>query len=216
MVLYAERFDFMNWFTRLFSRSNGQPAHSADCCKTDELADFIQKFVTEESLEPVVHALASQHSKGGCGCDDSDNVEITILDNVKQLPCLQQSIPQLKVLLIGHKAYCGELEQMMRSGKTTEFDLEAVGEGLMCCIGKWLQCEGKVLRDYAEYNELMVAYENFQVCAENMLENHKTGHFIEAVHALKYEFVQTSGRVQQALLNLVAAILDEQPALQAV
>lgn len=210
----------MNWFTKLFAHNRRLPEHitehTQNPCKTEELTDFIQRFVTEETLEPAVNAFANKQHGCGCGCDDSDNIEITVLDPAQNIIRLKQSIPELQVLLAGHKAYCSELEQIMRAGKTAEFDVEAVGEGLMCCIGQWLQCEGNGLRDFAEYNELIEAYEYFQVCTKNMLKNHRYGNFVEAVHALKYEFVQTSGRVQQALLNLVAAILDRQPILQTV
>ncbi|SSY70745.1 hypothetical protein [Alysiella crassa] len=209
----------MRLFKKWFAQSKRQPENTAinnkDCCNTNELIDFIQKFVTEETLEPAVNAFVNKRQNGGCGCDDYDNMEITVLDNVKS-PCPKYSVPELQVLLAGHKAYCYQLEQMMREGQTKTFDLAAVGEGLMCCIGQWLKCEEHTLRDYAEYAELTMAYQHFQECAEKMLENHKNGHLIEAVYTLRGEFVQTSGRVQQALLNLVAAILDEQPALQAV
>lgn len=200
----------MSWLAKLFVRTPTQAndTHNnhdcCDSCDTKELNDFIQKFVTAESLEPAVAAFTSQ-SDCGCGCDDA--VEITILDSSGEL-VRKRFVAKLEVLLAGHNAWCVELEQMMRQNKTSEFDLNAVGEGLMCCIGKWLQCESVGLHDYPEYLELVEIYQSLQKCAGTMLDNHKQGNLIDAVYLLRGEFAQLSDLVKQSLLNLVSAILN--------
>lgn len=185
-------------------------AHN-NCCEITELNDFIKKFVTIESLEPAVNAFTSQHQH--CGCHEHDGEDITILDhNHHQLfQSPKNALPELEVLLAGHRAWCNEVEQMMRQGKTSEFNLNTVGEELMCCIGKWLNCEcdNMGLRHYSEYIELVHSYKNLQICAENMLEHHQRGHLMEAILMLRNEFTQKSEQVQEALFDLVAVLVDD-------
>lgn len=183
-----------------------------ECCDTKELNDFIKKFVTVESLEPAVTAFTA-HSHH-CHCDDEhDDVNINITDFIMRRNA-KQFVPELEILLAGHGAWCGELEEMMRNGKVSEFDLSAVGEGLMCCIGKWLKCEcdSSGMRDYPEYLSLVQHYANFQRCAEDMLENHQRGRFSDAVLILRGDFVEQSNFVQKSLFDLVAVLLEEESA----
>lgn len=193
------------WFTRKSHNQN---------CKTDELSNFIQQFVTEESLEPAVAKFISQDGCR-CGCRDVDmELDMDYMPLEAPQPVAARTwhdkplaaVPELEVLLAGHKAWCAQIEQVMRENKTSEYNMANVGSSLMCCIGKWLYYEGKYLRHYPEYQQLVQSYEKFHECAETMLANHKQGYFMEAVGILRGEFVSTSTAVQESLQALLHCI----------
>lgn len=216
----------MKWLNfKWFNKDNAQPDNAQSAtpnakqpCITPELTDFIQKHVTEERLEPVVESFVAQGDCGcGCGCDSSEIpvLEANIDMNDDELDKHHRvATPELEVLQAGHKALCTEIEQIMRTNQSSQYDLDKVRSGLSCCVGQWLDCEGKYLKQYQEYHDLIQAHEQFHACTSNMLIKHKKGYFADAIQILRGEFAEASERVLSALQALVDRIHAEEKAKQ--
>ncbi|AUX60951.1 hypothetical protein JF634_07165 [Simonsiella muelleri] len=181
-------------------------------CSTEELDDFMKHITIDES---PVYERPIQISPCGCGCGcgcDNETEDIELPDDEKNNSSdkIKTSIPQLEYLLTGHTEWCKQIEQSMRDGTTNQYaKMSKVGSELLCCIGQWLQCEGKNLRHYTEYTELQNAYDDFKSCTLKMLDNHQKGLFSDAVVILRGNFNQQSLRVQKALRDLVNKMRSE-------
>ena len=200
-------FNKFNWFGKDTSQEDANNTNAPKRpCLTPELTEFIQQYVTEERLEPMVESFVTQNDDCGCGCSTKATIVEDTLEISSDTPIsvrIATAIPELEVLLAGHKAWCIHIEQIMRENKSSEYNLATVGSSLMCCIGQWLQCEGKSLQHYQEYQDLVSAYEQFHACAGEMLIKHKKGYLAEAIKSLRSDFAESSEKVQLALQALV-------------
>lgn len=183
--------------------------HQTCGCQTEELTDFIKNFVVAETLDPAVKN--SVHHIGDCNCEHGDAHNITMTNEVidSVLTKTKANIPQLELLLAGHKAWCRELEHNMRQGKISQYNLAKVGSELWCCIGQWLKCESHALHHYHEYQNLLVSYQEFRQCATKMLDNHQKGYLMDAIVMLRGDFASQSVRVQNDLQTLVQKVHQE-------
>lgn len=105
-----------------------------------------------------------------------------------------------------HEAWIEKLEKTLRGQNPEEYDPAILGADHLCKVGKWLYGEGQSLDKYPEYEVVRNAHARFHTCAGNILQNHKKGYLMEAIHALRHELIDLSKEVKVALVSLLAKV----------
>lgn len=105
-----------------------------------------------------------------------------------------------------HEAWIEKLEKTLRGQNPDEYDPSVVSADHLCKVGKWLYGDGQALDKHPEYEVLRTAHARFHVCAGNILESHKKGYLMEAIHSLRHDLVDLSKEVKVALVGLLDAV----------
>lgn len=109
----------------------------------------------------------------------------------------------LKDAIAAHEAWIEKLETTLRGKNPEEYDSNIVGADHLCKLGTWLYGDGKVLNKYLEYEALRDAHARFHKCAGGILENHRKGYLMEAIHALRNDLIDLSKEVKFSLVSLL-------------
>jgi len=124
----------------------------------------------------------------------------------------QQDLHGLKLeeAIGAHEAWCDKLELTLRNKNPEQYDPAIVGADHLCILGKWLYNEngGKALAKYPEYEAVRQAHAKFHSCAGGIIENHRSGYFMEAISALRHELVDLSNEVKISLVGLLAKVQE--------
>lgn len=121
------------------------------------------------------------------------------------LTTAQQDLHGLYLLeaIAAHEAWIEKLESTLRGKNPEEYDPAVVGVDRLCKLGKWLYGDGLFLDKYPEYKVVKNAHARFHQCAGDILQNHRKGHLMEAISALRHELIDLSKEVKVSLVSLL-------------
>lgn len=127
-------------------------------------------------------------------------VELHIPDRMKNLHGLA-----VDDAINAHEAWLLKLEDTLRN-RCEGYDPGIVADDTICEVGKWLTSMSHTLDEFPQYHTLVEAHRSFHSCAGSIIEDHKRGHFGDAIKTLRHDLVDCSNQVQIHFVELLIAI----------
>lgn len=110
-----------------------------------------------------------------------------------------------------HRTWYTNLEQALRNKQHEDYEANYANNEAVCPLHKWLAQHHDTLQQHSEHAVLLDMHNSFHACIKDILEQHRNGHFAEAILLLRRDLPVLSEEVQRALHNLYQQIEQNAP-----
>lgn len=110
----------------------------------------------------------------------------------------------LEEAIQAHEAWIKKLETTLCGQNPEEYDPGIVGADHLCKVGKWIYGPGQqAFSSLPEFASVVSTHAKFHKTAGRILDEHKHGHFAEAIKMLRQDLVQLSFDFQTDIIHLL-------------